>query len=207
MGFEQLAELKKQLAQRNNEAKASQRSQRPRPATAGGAQAKPQPKAQAKPQAKPQTKPVDPVVRTIGRLQNRFPKAFPKNPAPKVPLKVGIFADLVSHAAALKLTEAELQEAIKIWCRGARYWASIVEDAPRLDLEGQEVGKVTATEAAGARRMSTKRPPKGPRAQAAQTAPAANAEAAESAAQVASETVSETTATEPVAPAADTAAE
>ncbi|EBV3304331.1 ProQ activator of osmoprotectant transporter prop, partial [Salmonella enterica subsp. enterica serovar Enteritidis] len=33
------------------------------------------------------------------------------------------------------------------WCRGTRYWASLVENAPRLDLGGQAVGTVTATQA------------------------------------------------------------
>ncbi|WP_410170687.1 ProQ/FINO family protein [Cupriavidus nantongensis] len=38
------------------------------------------------------------MVHTVARLQRRFPLAFPKNPAPKVPLKIGIFDDLLPHA-------------------------------------------------------------------------------------------------------------
>jgi len=89
------------------------------------------------------SKPVDPVVLTIGKLQKRFPKAFPKNPSPKVPLKIGIFEDLLAHATELALSETELRAAIKIWCRGSRYWTSMVEGAIRVDLSGEEGGRVS----------------------------------------------------------------
>lgn len=89
------------------------------------------------------SKPVDPVVLTIGKLQKRFPKAFPKNPSPKLPLKIGIFEDLLAHATELALSETELRAAIKIWCRGSRYWTSMVEGAIRVDLSGEEAGRVS----------------------------------------------------------------
>jgi ProP effector len=89
------------------------------------------------------SKPVDPVVLTIGKLQKRFPKAFPKNPSPKVPLKIGIFEDLLAHATEMALTETELRAAIKIWCRGSRYWTAMVEGAIRVDLSGEEAGRVS----------------------------------------------------------------
>jgi ProP effector len=121
-------------------------------------------------------KPVDPVVRSIGRLQKRFPIAFPKNPAPKLALKIGIFEDLVVHAKELSLTEAELRDAIKTWCRGGRYWKSLVEGAARVDLAGVEAGKVTAQEAAGAQRLLAHRAAKGAQ-KAAEAATGANAPA------------------------------
>lgn len=104
---------------------------------------------------------MDPVVRSIGRLQKRFPIAFPKNPAPKLPLKIGIFEDLVAHAKELSLTEAELRDAIKTWCRGSRYWKALVEGAARVDLSGAEAGQVSAQEAAGAQRLQAHRANKG----------------------------------------------
>ena len=166
MGFEQLAELKKQLAaaraqsapaakaEARSGAKAEGRSDARRDArndgkpgakpakpsnaahfansgTAPGAKADRRPGGKpshqrrgggpgagagaARPAAAPaaDAKPVDPVVKSIGRLQKRFPNAFPKNPAPKLPLKVGIFEDLVVHAKDLSLNEAELRDAIK----------------------------------------------------------------------------------------------
>jgi ProP effector len=103
------------------------------------------------------SKPVDPVVLTIGKLQKRFPKAFPKNPAPKVPLKVGIFKDLLVHAEELGLTEAALRDAIKVWCWGSRYWACVVDNAMRVDLSGEDAGQVLPAEAARARGLQAKR--------------------------------------------------
>lgn len=166
MGFEQLAELKKQLAAARAEAapaakpvaksgaKPARKPSPPRRATPA-----PKPAAEARPAA--DAKPVDPVVKSIGRLQKRFPNAFPKNPAPKLPLKVGIFEDLVVYAKDLSLSEAELRDAIKTWCRGSRYWKCLVEGAARVDLTGGEAGKVTAQEAAGAQRLQAHRAGRG----------------------------------------------
>lgn len=170
MGFEQLAELRAQLA-----AKAKQERNAKRPADTG---AKPksgdQPQRGAKPaaaggkaphRAKPASAkpsaPVDPVIVAIGKLQRKFPRAFPKNPAPKVPLKVGIWDDLAREAQAVGLNEAELREAMSTWCRGNRYWSCLVEDAVRVDLQGNEAGRVTHDDAARARRLKARRPGKG----------------------------------------------
>ncbi|WP_396334023.1 ProQ/FinO family protein [Burkholderia anthina] len=176
MGFEQLAELRAQLA-----AKAKQERNAKRPATQTDAGAKPKSgdrpargaksgagagaKAKAASgakhaSAKPST-PVDPVIVAIGKLQRRFPRAFPKNPAPKVPLKVGIWEDLAREAQAVGLSEAELRDAMTTWCRGNRYWSCLVEDAVRVDLQGTEAGRVTRDDAARARRLKSRRPGKG----------------------------------------------
>ncbi|MDR5758525.1 ProQ/FinO family protein [Caballeronia sp. LZ035] len=149
MGFEQLAGLKKQLAQQARQAeqdkgkdKAAKAKKPPRARRAPAPTPPPPPAAPAKP--------VDPVVHTIGKLQKRFPLAFPKNPAPKKPLKVGIFEDLMKHAEELQLSERELRAAIKVWCRGNRYWTSLAEGAPRVDLTGAAAGEVTSADAARA---------------------------------------------------------
>ena len=176
MGFEQLAELRAQLA-----AKAKQERNAKRPATqtdagakpksgdrpargaksGAGAGAKAKAASGAKPaSAKPST-PVDPVIVAIGKLQRRFPRAFPKNPAPKVPLKVGIWEDLAREAQSVGLSEAELRDAMSTWCRGNRYWSCLVEDAVRVDLQGTEAGRVTRDDAARARRLKSRRPGKG----------------------------------------------
>jgi ProP effector len=184
MGFEQLAELRAQLA-----AKAKQERNAKRPAAQADAGGKPKsgdrpsrgaksnagPKASAgaKPVAAKPSAPVDPVVVAIGKLQRRFPRAFPKNPAPKVPLKVGIWEDLARDAQSIGLTEAELRDAMSTWCRGNRYWSCLVEDAVRVDLNGNEAGRVTRDDAARARRLKARRPGKGAAQQAkgAQQAP------------------------------------
>lgn len=187
MGFEQLAELKKQLAAARAEAAPAAKpvaksgakpARKPSPprraAPAHKHQADARPAAEAKPAA--DARPVDPVVKSIGRLQKRFPNVFPKNPAPKLPLKVGIFEDLVVHAKELSLSETELRDAIKTWCRGSRYWKCLVEGAARVDLTGAEAGKVTAQEAAGAQRLQAHRAGRGA-AKAAASAAATSADA------------------------------
>lgn len=201
MGFEQLAELKKQLAAKaraeqpstetNSQPEARQkpagepgrRGQRPQASgdrASGDRAGKGRPGrehagrnradhqrerglspadgagARARPARKP-AEPVDPVVLSIGRLQKHFPSTFPKNPAPKLPLKIGIHQDLLAKAKDLGLEEAAITEAVKTWCRGTRYWAAIVEDAPRIDLEGQPAGAVSARDAALARSLENRR--------------------------------------------------
>jgi ProP effector len=94
-----------------------------------------------------QTNPVDPVVLIIGRLQKQFPIAFPKNPAPKIPLKLGIHKDLLELSESLGISKPDLREAIKAWCVGNRYWTCITEGATRIDLEGNPAGCVTKVEA------------------------------------------------------------
>lgn len=136
MGFEQLASLKEQLAQQARAEK--QQKQKPR-------------------EAKKPAQPVDPIVPVIGQLQKQFPKAFPKNPAPKLPLKLGIHRDLLERSEQLGISKKVLREAIKTWCWGNRYWAAVVEDAVRVDLEGAEAGKVTKAEAEQSKSLAARR--------------------------------------------------
>ncbi|MGB6103494.1 MAG: ProQ/FINO family protein [Pusillimonas sp.] len=139
MGFEQLAALKRELVA---QAEQEKRKARKTPATA----------------RKPAREtPVDPVVITISRLQKLFPLAFPKKPASKVPLKLGIHKELYAQADTLKLTNAEIKEAVKTWCQGSRYWACMVEGATRLDLAGAPAGEVTAAEALYAKQLAERR--------------------------------------------------
>ena len=165
MGFEQLAALKAQLTK-----EAKLKKQQERAADTPAPTAKPAGKGAPKtdrPTRPPRparagapvrtgekTPPVDPVVRVIGTLQKRFPAAFPKNPAPKVPLKVGILADLLAQAAELQLSEAQIRDAVSTWCRGSRYWACLTDGAARVDLSGAPAGTVTARDAAFARNQA-----------------------------------------------------
>ena len=154
MGFEQLAELKRQLVAQAEQEK--RKSRKPSTRTGG----KPAPARKPAPQGgnRPaQETPVDPVVITISRLQKLFPQAFPKKPANKLPLKLGIHKDLYEQAETLKLTQAEIKEAVKTWCQGSRYWACMVEGAPRLDLSGTPAGEVTAAEAQHAKHLAERR--------------------------------------------------
>ncbi|MBP0639162.1 ProQ/FinO family protein [Cupriavidus sp. AcVe19-6a] len=166
MGFEQLAALKAKLVEQAKAEKAAQSAKRNKSTngTKGANGGKGTDGAKGNKGNKPSRvrdaapeKPVDPVVLAISRLQKRFPAVFPKNPAPKVPLKVGIFQDLVQHAQELKLTEAELRDAIRTWCRGARYWNGMVEGAARVDLAGEPAGQVTEADARRARQLQRSR--------------------------------------------------
>lgn len=139
MGFEQLAGLRDRLRAEKEQAKAESAPQRKR-----------KPAAQAKPREQ------DPAVAAIWPLQKHFPQAFPVNPAPKVPLKEGIFKDAEQHLELLGLTREQLKLGISTWCKGNRYWASMVEDAPRLDLNGQPAGTVTAAQALHAKQQASR---------------------------------------------------
>ncbi|WP_051648830.1 ProQ/FinO family protein [Cupriavidus sp. SK-3] len=97
------------------------------------------------------------MLQAIVKLQKRFPQTFPKRPAPKVPLKIGIFKDLVQHAQELGLAEPVLRDAIRTWCRGTRYWTSLVEGAPRVDLAGQVTGHVAQADATRAQQLQAHR--------------------------------------------------
>jgi ProP effector len=177
MGFEQLAALRAQLTreaklkkQQDRAADAPAPAAKPAGKSAGKGPGKGPGKSEAKAErparpARPtragapartgeKAPQVDPVVRVIGTLQKRFPAAFPKNPAPKVPLKVGILADLLAQASDLQLTEAQIREAVSTWCRGSRYWACLTDGAARVDLSGAQAGTVTARDAAFARNQA-----------------------------------------------------
>lgn len=174
MGLEQLAAIRELLIKQSPDKASSKKESRSQDADKArrpqGAAKGPRPQAGTKdaraqggnekrqraPRPDKRDTPVDPVVVAISRLQRHFPKAFPKNPAPKLPLKLGVLADLVQHAEQLQLDEAQIKEAVKTWCDGRRYWAGMVENAPRVDLNGEPSGAVTANEARHAKRMASR---------------------------------------------------
>lgn len=139
MGFEQLAELRERLRAEKEQVKADSAKRLER-----------KPATQAKPREQ------DPAVAAIWPLQKHFPLAFPVNPAPKVPLKEGIFKDAEQHLELLGITREQLKLGISTWCRGTRYWTSMVENAPRLDLSGQPAGTVTAAQALHAKQQASR---------------------------------------------------
>jgi len=110
--------------------------------------------AAKRPDARIRKDPAAPLLLAIARLQQQFPRAFPKKPADKIPLKLGIHQDLIAHAQALRLQEAQIKEAIGAWCQGSRYWACLTLDAVRVDLNGEAAGVVTQAEANRARQLA-----------------------------------------------------
>ena len=137
MGFEQLAELRDRLRAEKEQVKTDSTKQHKRGASL---------------QTKPREQ--DPAMEAIWRLQKHFPLAFPVNPAPKVPLKEGILKDAEQHLELLGISSEQLKLGIATWCRGSRYWASMMESAQRLDLSGQAVGAVTAAQALHAKQQA-----------------------------------------------------
>lgn len=139
MGFEQLAELRDHLRAEKEQLKTDSSVQLNRKSTSP---------------AKPRSQ--DAAVEAIWPLQKHFPLAFPVNPAPKVPLKEGILKDAEQHLELLGITHEQLKLGISTWCRGSRYWASMVENAPRVDLTGQSAGIVTAGQATYAKQQAAR---------------------------------------------------
>jgi ProP effector len=163
MGFEQLAELRDRLQAEKQHAKADNTTHQKQ---------KPTPRTKLREQ--------DPAREAIWPLQKHFPSAFPVNPAPKVPLKEGILKDAEQHLEMLGITPEQLKLGISTWCRGTRYWSCMVENAHRLDLEGQHVGIVTASQALHAKQQASRQRTQDRRhranSKAHASAPAANAD-------------------------------
>lgn len=164
MGFEQLAELRDRLRAEKGQVKTETAKERVKTESAKPQKRKPPQKAKQREQ--------DPAIEAIWRLQKHFPLAFPVNPAPKVPLKEGILKDAEQHLELLGITSEQLKLGIAAWCRGGRYWAAMTENAPRLDLQGQPVGVVTAPQALHARQQARRQRAEARRTQAKAKAPA-----------------------------------
>ncbi len=87
------------------------------------------------------------TLQTRNALQQRFPRALRDFSEPKVPLKVDILADF--YHAAPDLPRKHIRAAVRDYCNGISYHstASFV-GAPRVDLNGKVVGRVTPEQAA-----------------------------------------------------------
>jgi ProP effector len=96
----------------------------------------------------------EPCLRSrIRRFKKQEPRRCPKQEADlaantRQPLKIDIFRDVVERPP---LTRAEAKSAFNYYCGGFTYLRALLEGAPRLDLDGAQVGVVTAEEAEHAR--------------------------------------------------------
>ncbi len=136
MGFEQLAALRAQLAS----------------AKAAAEPATPPASSLTVGMGPPSRRPPAPALSVgavIGRLQQRFPEAFPRKPAPKLPLKVGILADLAAQAGALGLTEDQLRAALAPGAGGSAT-GPVLPRARAGRSHGAAAGTVTEQEVAWA---------------------------------------------------------
>ena len=81
-------------------------------------------------------------------LHARFPKCFSAKGKEKRPLKIGIDKDLF---AAGGIPGWAIWRALQDYTSGPMYRRAMVEGAERIDLNGEPVGAVTASEAQSAR--------------------------------------------------------
>jgi ProP effector len=83
---------------------------------------------------------------TIQLLAERWPKAFRTYQARRVPLKLGIDADIVA-AVDGAVTLPELRAAMRSYVNNLGYLLASKEGAIRVNLDGNAVGVVSAEEA------------------------------------------------------------
>jgi len=88
------------------------------------------------------------VYELLHLIRKRWPKAF--NPDQPVPLKIGIYADILPK---LKCNAKELKIALGFHCRSEKYLKGLKAHVPRVDLNGKPVDEVTKQQAALAKRQ------------------------------------------------------
>jgi ProP effector len=88
----------------------------------------------------------------IAALSEFFPAAFTVYERRRPPLKVGIREDIAASLAGA-ITLAELRLALSHYCHALGYLLACKEGAPRIGLNGQVAGVVTADEAAHAQAL------------------------------------------------------
>jgi ProP effector len=82
----------------------------------------------------------------LNKLAKRFPAAFALSN--RKPLKLGIRDDLLARGVAPEVASAGL----RLYCWNGRYFKAVKAGAPRIDLDGNPAGVVTADEAEHAAR-------------------------------------------------------
>jgi ProP effector len=118
----------------------------------------------------------NPAYDTIGVLADLFPKCFAVFEQHRQPLKIGIHVDLLAKLDGA-ITPKECAKALRLYCANRFYLQACVEGAPRIDLDGNTVGHVTAEEAANAKQRLAQRQAKQARRQEALAKEKAKAEA------------------------------
>ena len=83
---------------------------------------------------------------TVALLCERFPKTFFMFELRRRPLKIGVHLDIA--ALLPTLSTKEIRSAMRWYTANRFYNKACIENAPRIDLDGNEVGVVSADEAA-----------------------------------------------------------
>ena len=94
------------------------------------------------------------VSELIDIIQEEFPAAFPQKPDKKVPLKIGIYEDLLEWGTARGYSTSKIRRVLGAWCQGRRYYEALTaEGAVRVDLYGNAIGSVSENDAAIAKKQ------------------------------------------------------
>jgi hypothetical protein len=98
----------------------------------------------------------NPAHDTIVALAELFPQCFAVFEQHRQPLKVGIHLDLLAKLNGA-ITSKECANALRLYCSNGFYLRQCIEGAPRVDLNGEVAGHVTAEEAANAKQRLAQR--------------------------------------------------
>jgi ProP effector len=82
---------------------------------------------------------------TVALLCERFPKTFFMFELRRRPLKIGVHLDIAALLPTLSIKE--IPSAMRWYTANRFYNKACIENTPRLDLDGNEVGVVSADEA------------------------------------------------------------
>jgi len=86
----------------------------------------------------------------FAKLAELFPATFAILPSDRRPLAIGIHDELLKIETGLSANK--LRHALSSYCTSVSYLLQLVEGAPRIGLDGQPVGVVTASESEDAAR-------------------------------------------------------
>jgi ProP effector len=90
-------------------------------------------------------------IDTLLALRQKFPHAFARlSDRQRRPLKIGVHLDI--QAAIPDLDPVALGSALRLYVGDVRYHRAVIAGAPRIDLDGNVAGAVTAAEAENAKR-------------------------------------------------------
>lgn len=84
-------------------------------------------------------------LKVIKTLRRDFPKAFSERGAKPLPLKIGIINDLRNIYPQVR--PKDLRRAVVAYVRTDEYLEATTDGAPRINLEGDQVGTVTRAHA------------------------------------------------------------
>lgn len=115
----------------------------------------PPPPVKAKPQPPKKAKPPQPelpkkarqrknMMHLRGWLIRKHPKCFMLFGQPKLPLKIGIYDDIMAlYGGGYQNFRFELSAALSDYCNGGTYLRALVVGAVRVDLDGNPAGEVS----------------------------------------------------------------